>query len=79
MGNVEKMWISLRESLWESCGKVLHSTRKSWFCTKKWAKVGVFHGGVEKFYSMICTWFYRDRMGFYTVSTAHTTITTNIL
>lgn len=77
MVNVENMWTKLCGSLWESCGKVLHSLAKNEFCTKLRAKRLVFHAMVEKFCYMICTWFNRGKSGFYTISTALTITTIN--
>lgn len=61
MASVEKLCISLRESLWETCGKVLHRTHESGLCVERWVKVVVFHVGVEKFCIMIYTWCNRDK------------------
>ena len=77
MVDVEKLCISLRDSLWESCGKVLHRWVEKTFGGKLWVKVGVFHVVVEKFCRVIYTWLNRGRKGFCTVSTALTITTIN--
>lgn len=76
---VENMWKILWETLWESCGKVLHRITIFVFYTQKWAKVTVFHDFVEKFYYTIYTHNYRGKSEFYTVSTAPTITTINYL
>ena len=48
---VEKLWISLWGSLWESCGKVLHMAMGFVILCVKCGKVDVLHRMVEKFYA----------------------------
>lgn len=76
---VEKVWKILWETLWESCGKVLHNVKIFEFYTQKWVKILVFHDLVEKFYYRIYTGFYRGKNEFYTISTAPTITTINYL
>lgn len=77
--SVQNLCISLRKSLWESRGKEFHKAQNFEFYTILVAKVGLFHDLVEKFSCYFYTWFYRYKTGFYTVSTALTTTTTNYL
>lgn len=58
---VEKMWINMFESLWESCVKNLNILWKRKFCTYLVGKVKVLHVVVEKFYCWLYTWIYRGK------------------
>lgn len=60
---VEKWWKSLRESLWESCGKVLRRLWEKWFCTYFGVEVRVFRWAVGKFCRVIYTWYNRGKSG----------------
>ena len=79
MVSVEKLCKSVWENMWERRGKVIHMLSNGEFYTFLVVKLRVFHVVVEKFYHWFCTWFYRYENGFYTVSTALTTTTTNYL
>lgn len=61
MADVEKLWRNLWDSLWETCGKVLHMLGLVEFYTENVVKVGVFHDMVEKFCRGIYT--YNNRGG----------------
>lgn len=55
--SVENLWRSLRESLLKNGGKVSTNWQNNEFCTRNSELVGVFHDLVEKFSSMVSTWF----------------------
>ena len=61
---VEKMCISMFESKWKSCAKILNMWWKSWFCTKMLYKFTIFGSEVEKFCYKFYTRLNRGKVGF---------------